>query len=66
MHEIQPEPIFLSAKDVSKRTGLSVQTLANDRHMMRGFPYIKRGRRVLYYWPDIYAQLQTNKIEHQR
>jgi len=66
MHDIQPDPIFISAKDVAKRTGLSVQTLANDRHKMRGFPYVKRGRRVLYYWPDIFAQLQSSKIEHSK
>ena len=56
------EPIFIDEKETARRTGYSRQTLANDRHLGRGFPYIKSGRKVLYFWPDVHNYLQDKKI----
>lgn len=57
------EPIWLTPKELSKKTGILVQTLANLRHMGRGFPYTKRGKSVLYFWPDVHAELQSKKVQ---
>ena len=56
------EQIWLPPKQLADRTGISVQTLANDRHLRRGFPYSKKGKSVLYFWPDIHSELQSKKI----
>jgi hypothetical protein len=56
------EAIWLPPKELSKRTGIPTQTLANERHLGRGFPYTKRGKSVLYFWPDVHAELQARKI----
>jgi hypothetical protein len=56
------EPVYLTPRQLSERTGISPQTLANERHTRRGFPYIKKGKSVLYFWPDIHTDLQSRKI----
>jgi hypothetical protein len=60
------ESIFLTPKELASRTGLSVQTLANERHAGKGFPYIKRGKSVLYFWPEIFGILHGSRIEPRR
>ncbi len=60
------EPVFLTPKELANRTGLSVQTLANERHAGKGFPYIKRGKSVLYFWPEIFGILHGSRIEPRR
>lgn len=56
------EKIWLTPKQLADKTGISVQTLANDRHLGRGFPYAKKGKTVLYFWPDVHGELESNKI----
>ena len=58
----QIEQIWLTPRELYRRTGISVQTLANDRHLRRGFPYSKRGKSVLYFWPDVHHELESKKI----
>jgi hypothetical protein len=60
------DPVFLTPRELASRTGLSVQTLANERHAGRGFPYTKRGKSVLYFWPEIFGILHGNRIEPRR
>jgi hypothetical protein len=60
------EPVFLNPKELASRTGLSVQTLANERHAGKGFPYIKRGKSVLYFWPEIFGILHGKRVEPRR
>jgi hypothetical protein len=40
----------------------TVQALAQDRHMKRGFPYTKIAGRVRYIRQDILAALEANRI----
>lgn len=61
--DIRIEPVFLDEKETAKRTGISRQTLANARHLGRGLPYIKDGRKVLYYWPTVHSCLLAKTIE---
>ena len=56
------EQVYLTPKQLADKTGISVQTLANDRHLRRGFPYSKRGKSILYFWPDVHTELQSTKI----
>lgn len=56
------EPVYLTPKQIAERTGRSPQTLANERHQGRGWPYYKQGKQVLYYWPECHADLQSKKI----
>ena len=50
---IEFEDIWLNPRELYRRTSIAEQTLANDRHLGRGFPYVKRGRMVLYHWPTV-------------
>lgn len=56
------EPVFLTPKELAPRIGGSVQTLANERHAGTGFPYIKRGKSVLYFWPEVFDILHGSRI----
>jgi hypothetical protein len=71
--ENQNEPVkftvdaeFLSPKELARRIDGSTQSLANDRHKGRGLPYIKRGKSVLYFWPEVVEILRANRIEPRR
>jgi hypothetical protein len=61
-NQYEIEPVWVNPIELSRRTGIAAQTLANDRHQGRGFAYTKRGRTVLYFWPDVVDDLQRSKI----
>ncbi|MBW1824535.1 MAG: helix-turn-helix domain-containing protein [Deltaproteobacteria bacterium] len=67
--EYAPQPIvstderFVSENEVARITGLSVQTLRNNRFKHRGIPYHKVGRRVLYKIKDVYKYLEGHRIK---
>jgi len=60
------EPVFLTPRELAPKIGSSTQTLANERHAGKGFPYIKRGKSVLYFWPEIFGILHESRIEPRR
>jgi predicted DNA-binding transcriptional regulator AlpA len=54
---------FIDEKQVSKLTGLALQTLRNWRGQGRGFPYVKIGRRSIRYdIDDILKYMGARKI----
>lgn len=55
-------PLYLNETQVSEITGRAVQTLRNDRHNGRGFPYIKCGNQVKYSLSDIVSFMESRKI----
>lgn len=55
-------PRFLTEREVSKITRRAVQTLRNDRHYGRGFPYIKIGRSVRYKESDVIQHMESKRI----
>ena len=57
---------FMEEKEVSRLTSVSLQTLRNWRHLRKGFPYVKMGRKVLYDWDDIVSDLEARKIFPER
>ena len=53
---------YLTEKEVSKLTRRALQTLRNDRHRCRGFPYVKIGRSVRYDLEDVVGYMEAKKI----
>jgi len=54
---------YLTEQEVFKLTGRGLQTLRNDRHLRRGFPYIKIGRSVRYNLNDVIDFMESRKIK---
>ncbi len=54
---------YVDEKQVAETIGCSIQTLRNDRHLGRGLPYVKKGRSVRYYLPDVYSFMESRKIQ---
>jgi len=44
-------------------TGRAVQSLRNDRHVGKGFPYRKMGKSVRYALAEILAIMESYRIE---
>jgi predicted DNA-binding transcriptional regulator AlpA len=57
---------FLTEHDVSKLTGVAVQTLRNWRHKRRGPAYSKIGRLVRYDPDDVEAYIQRRRIDPEK
>ena len=57
------DPIYIDEKEVSAITGKSVQGLRVDRCDGVGIPYIKDGRRVRYFKPDVYRHMEAQRVE---
>jgi hypothetical protein len=54
---------YITEQEVSALTSRAVQTLRNDRHKGRGFPYRKFGKSVRYFLPEILAIMESHRIE---
>ncbi len=54
---------YLTEQEVAALTGRAVQTLRNDRHNRRGFPYRKFGKSVRYFLPEILAIMESHRID---
>jgi predicted DNA-binding transcriptional regulator AlpA len=54
---------YLTEKEVSEITRISVQTLRNDRFNRRNLPYYKIGKSVRYSWADINDFMKSRRIE---
>lgn len=59
---LPPDQQYLTEKQVSEVTGRALQTLRNDRHHSRGFPYIKFGRQIRYKLSDVVAAMEAHRI----
>tara|TARA_B100002003_G_scaffold187768_1_gene176360 strand:+ start:585 stop:767 length:183 start_codon:yes stop_codon:yes gene_type:complete len=53
---------YLNKKDVFKMTGISIATLNRWIHEKKHIPFIKAGKRVLYYSKDIKKFMNENKV----
>ena len=54
---------FIDEKQVSKLTGLAIQTLRNWRYQKRGFPYCKVGSSIRYSFDDVMSYMERHKIK---
>lgn len=60
------EKRYVDEKEVAETIGCSIQTLRNDRHLGRGLPYVKKGKRtVRYFLPDVFKYMESRKIIHE-
>ena len=53
---------YIGELEVSRITGIAVQTLRNWRHQRRGFQYCKVGRAIRYAVDDVIAFMESKKI----
>jgi predicted DNA-binding transcriptional regulator AlpA len=59
---MKQETRFINETEVASITGLSVQTLRNNRFQGKGIPYVKAGRSVRYEHQDVIAYMSDRKI----
>ncbi len=53
---------YLTSQEVKNLIGRAEQTLANDRHMGRGLPYVKFGRSVRYPYSAVLDYMNKRMI----
>lgn len=53
---------YVDEQEASIVTGRAVSTLRNDRHLRRGFPYLKIGRAVRYKMEDLISAMEAHRI----
>ncbi len=56
------EQIYVKETTACQITGHSVQTYRNYRHLGKGPKYVKAGRSVRYFLPDLYEWMESRKI----
>ena len=61
-HELKSQR-YLTEKEVAELTGRAVQSLRNDRHMRKGFPYRKFGKSIRYSLPEIVAIMESHRVD---
>jgi hypothetical protein len=58
-------PEFMTPEETAKVVRKTEGTLATDRYLGRGLPYIKAGRKVLYARSDVLAYLAAGRTDPQ-
>jgi hypothetical protein len=56
-------PALLTPPELARFMRTTTNTLAQDRYLGRGVPFIKAGRRILYARNDVLAYLERNTIQ---
>lgn len=54
-------PELLTAKQLGELLGVSEASLAQDRYLARGVPFVKVGKRVRYLRADVLDYLAANR-----
>lgn len=54
---------YVNEKEVSRVTGLAVQTLRNYRHLGKGPAYCKVGRAIRYRMEDVVNFMDEQRVE---
>jgi len=57
------ERVFLTSDEAAKVLGCGRRTLVNMRSRREGPVFVKYGRRVFYDLADVYAWLDSHKVE---
>jgi hypothetical protein len=66
VNELQKK-LYLNEFEVAAITGRAVSTLRNERHLRRGFPYLKIGKRsIRYKTSDIIATMEARRISFEQ
>ena len=53
---------YVNEREIAARTDQSVFTLRNNRHLGRGFPYVKNGHQVRYPLLEVLRIMESRKI----
>ncbi|MBS9535044.1 helix-turn-helix domain-containing protein [Mycobacterium sp. M1] len=56
-------PEIMSEEELSKFVGIPPRSLAQDRYLGKGIPYVKFGQRVRYLRDDVIAFMLANRKE---
>jgi hypothetical protein len=63
VNELLKKP-YLNEKEAAALTGRAVSTLRNERHLRRGLPYLKIGRRsIRYKTADAISFMEGRRID---
>ena len=61
---MQSNKEYLTEKEVAQLTGIALSTLRNGRHLRKGFPYIRVGKKsIRYSLADIKTYMESRKIQ---
>jgi hypothetical protein len=62
IEELLKKP-YLNEFEMAALTGRAISTLRNERHLRRGFPYLKVGKRsIRYKTADTIAAMESRRI----
>lgn len=56
-------PELATPKQIAELLSISESSLAQDRYLSQGIPFIRIGRRVRYQRDDVIAFLTANRVE---
>jgi predicted DNA-binding transcriptional regulator AlpA len=59
---MQIEREYLNEKEVAQLTGRALSTLRNERHLRKGFNFVKIGRSVKYSKAEVIAFMEARKV----
>ena len=55
--------LYVPEREAGRITGYSVHSLRNWRHLGEGPDYIKKGRTVRYYIPDLLDWMEAGRVQ---
>ena len=53
---------YLTDRQVAEVTGRSLSSIRNDRHLHKGFSYVKIGKSIRYKKEDVINYMESRKI----
>jgi hypothetical protein len=65
METLAEMPEFMNPRETARVVRKTVNSLAQDRYLRRGLPYIKTGRQILYARADVLAYLVAGRTDPQ-
>lgn len=57
---------YLTTDELAERLKCSTSKLTKERHQGTSLPYVKHGRQVLYFRPDVVAALSLKTVDSSR
>lgn len=56
-------PVLITPAELAEFMRTTTNSLAQDRYLGRGVPFVKHGRKVLYSRSDVEAYLERNRCQ---
>lgn len=64
MSDLSELPELITPKQLSEYTEIPESSLAQDRYLNVGIPYVKFGKRVRYLREDVIAYVKANRVSN--